>query len=241
MKIVILSLALFVLIHPGINAQNFWKSPIRGEGPIVEKTVSLPVFEGIRSGFSCDIYLTQGDQQSIRLEGQQNILDNLNLEVEGGILKIKYDRMVKKAEPVKIYITMSELVLASLSGSGTLVTTNHFRNLGDLDISVSGSGDVRLEVDARDIEMSVSGSGDITLDGSAEDLDISISGSGGVDSRDLAARSCDVSISGSGNATIYVKEVLDAKVSGSGNIRYRGDVAKLYSRVSGSGSVRSLN
>ena len=241
MKEFILAFGLLAFLTTNVDGQNFWKRAIKGEGPIVEKQVSLSTFEGIRSGFSCDIFITQGDRQEVRLEGQQNILENLTLDVDGGILKIKYDRMVRMAKPVKIYITMKNLVQASLSGSGSLVTTNHFRNLENLDVSVSGSGDVRLEVDARDVGMSVSGSGDISLSGTARDLDMSISGSGGIDSRDLMAESCEISISGSGDATVYVKEVLDARVSGSGNIRYRGDVAKVHSRVSGSGSVKSLH
>ena len=226
---------------PIIGAQNFWKNAIKGEGPVVKKEISLPEFEGIRNGFSCDVIITQGSSEKIVLEGQENILDNLELDVAGNILKIKYDRMVKKAEPVKIYITMTNLVEAVLSGSGSLSTTNHFSGNKDLHIAVSGSGDVSLDIDAIDIDMKISGSGDIYLKGSGDDLDMTISGSGGIDSRDLSANNCKVSISGSGNATVNVRQDLDARVSGSGNVRYRGDVARINSRVSGSGSIHSLN
>lgn len=240
MKKVLLPMMMLVVHTHLILAQNFWKTAIKGEGPIVKKELNLSHFEGIRSGFSCDVYITQGDQQKVEVEGQQNILDNLVMDVSGEILKIKYDRMVKRAEPVKVYITMDNLVEASVSGSGSLVSTSKFTGLGDLEVSVSGSGDLKLEVDAEDIDMSVSGSGDIELGGSAQDLVMSISGSGGIDSRDLMARDCRVSVSGSGNATVYVKNALDAKISGSGNVRYKGDVAKISSRVSGSGHISSL-
>ena len=241
MKKSLLVLSAFVLLVSQLPAQNFWKTAIRGEGPIVKKEVSLSEFEGIKNGFSCDVIITQGSKQKVTLEGQQNILDNLELEVSGRVLKIKYDHMVKRAEPVKIYITMPRLTEASLSGSGSLTTTNKFSGLGDLDVSVSGSGDVSLEVDAKDINMNISGSGDISLAGSANYIDVRISGSGGVDSRDLEADGCEVSISGSGNATVYVKERLEARISGSGNVRYKGDVTKVNSRVSGSGSIRSID
>ena len=239
-RTLLLLMALGLLLAPEVNAQNFWKGSISGEGPTLKKEISLDQFDGIKNGFSCDLYITQGEHQKIVLEGQQNILDNLRLEVSDKVLKIKYDKMVKKSDPVKIYITMNTLTEVSISGSGSLASTNQFNGLDDLQLAVSGSGNIRLEVDARDIAMGVSGSGDITLGGTANEIDISVSGSGGIDSRDLAASRCKISISGSGDATIFVKDELDARISGSGNIRYRGDAAKVYSRVSGSGHIRSL-
>ncbi|MBK8506305.1 MAG: DUF2807 domain-containing protein [Saprospiraceae bacterium] len=239
-RLLLCLLATALLFAPMMHAQNFWKGSLSGEGPIIKKEMSLDHFEGIRNGFSCDVYITQGNNQKVVVEGQQNILDNLRFEVSDKVLKIKYDKMVKRSEPVKIYITMNNLTEVSVSGSGSLVSTNRFSGLGDLDLRVSGSGNVKLEVEARDIEMGVSGSGDITLEGKANQMDISISGSGGVDSRNLDASTCKIQISGSGDATILVKDELDARISGSGNIRYRGDAAKVYSRVSGSGDIRSM-
>lgn len=241
MKTTIAFLFSICLLITNSFAQNFWKGSITGEGPMIEKELTLDQFSGIRNGYSCDVYITQGQTQKVVLEGQQNILDNLNLEVSGGVLKIKYDKMVRRAETVKIYITMKTLTEASLSGSGSLVTTDRFQNLSNLKVSVSGSGNMDLDVNARDIEIGISGSGDIALQGSAEDLDVTISGSGGVDARDLAASGCSVSISGSGNATVFARDEIDARVSGSGNIRYKGDVAKVFSRVSGSGKIRSFD
>jgi hypothetical protein len=238
-RIILGLLASGMLVAQEIDAQNFWKGSISGEGPITKREITIDHFEGIKNGFSCDIYITQGNNQHVVLEGQQNILDNLRFEVIDKILKIKYDKMVKRSDPVKIYITMNNLTQVNISGSGSLVSTNRFNGLDNLDLGVSGSGNIKLEVEARDIEMGVSGSGDIKLEGKANEIDISISGSGGIDSHDLEAYTCKVSISGSGDATVFVKDKLDARISGSGNIRYHGDVPKVYSRVSGSGHIRS--
>lgn len=229
------------LIATNTNAQNFWKGYISGDGPVVKKELSLDAFDGVRNGINGDIYITRGQPGKVVVEGQENILENLIMEVSGGILKIKFDKMVRRAEPVRIYLTMETLTEVSVSGSGSLVTTNSFSGLSDLNVAVSGSGDISLDVAARDLHAGVSGSGDIKLTGSADKLDLSISGSGSVDATDLASGECQVSISGSGDATVYVHDQLDARVSGSGNVRYKGDVARIHSRVSGSGKVRSLN
>jgi hypothetical protein len=222
------------------TTQNFWKGNISGEGPIITRTVNLANFDGVINGFSCDVEITRGSDHKVVLEGQENILNNLRLDVDDGILKIKYDRTIKRASKVKIYITMPTLTHASLSGSGDMRTTNHFGNLDDLEVGVSGSGNLSLSASAKSIEARLSGSGSVVLEGNTKDLEISISGSGDLDARQLESDNCVVRISGSGNATVYVHQALEARVSGSGNIRYQGDVAKVQSRVSGSGSVRSI-
>ena len=71
-------------------------------------------------------------------------------------------------------------------------------------------------------------------------MELSISGSGDMNSLGMSANSLEAHISGSGSAKVKVKEEIDAHISGSGKIRYEGDPKKIYEKVSGSGSVRSL-
>ena len=91
------------------------------------------------------------------------------------------------------------------------------------------------------LHCSVSGSGDIIIggEGNAKTADISISGSGNYTGEKLKIGTADVSISGSGNCTLNVTESLKGGVSGSGNVNYYGNAAKVDTRVSGSGHVRS--
>ncbi len=233
-------LALLILLATPVIGQNFWKGSIRGEGPTVEKEINLTGFEGVRNGFSCDVHLTQGNSHKIIVKGQQNIIDNLRFDVKDKALRIKYDRMVRRAEPVHIYITLPTLTVATVSGSGDLETVTPFRDLGELDVAVSGSGNVDLDVQATEIRGKVSGSGGIRLEGSTGQLDVGISGSGNVRAIDLKAQDCTVSVSGSGNATVYSSGSLNANVSGSGNVRYKGSNVQVRSRVSGSGSIKAI-
>jgi uncharacterized protein YaiE (UPF0345 family) len=175
------------------------------------------------------------------MEGQQNILDNIKRDVDGGIWRVNFEKSVRNAKPVKIYITLATLEEAAVSGSGNISSTNTFQNIGDLEIGVSGSGEVNLSVGADEIETAISGSGDIFLKGSANMLEASISGSGNVDASDLKTSDCEVSISGSGDVTVYCTASLEAAVSGSGDVRYKGDAAKVKASVSGSGDVNEID
>jgi hypothetical protein len=89
-------------------------------------------------------------------------------------------------------------------------------------------------------DFAVSGSGKIEIGGTANAVKASISGSGRVLAANLETNTCDVKISGSGDVEINVKEALDASISGSGSVLYKGNPTRLNSHAAGSGKVRKM-
>ena len=237
MKNLLLVVAFFFSITI-LTAQDWWKDGIKGEGPMVSQEFNLDEFESVSLGINGDLYLTQGSTQSVKVEGQQNILNNIKKEVSGDTWKIKFDKPVKKHEKVKIYITLPTLKAAGVAGSGSIIGKNKFSGLDDLELSISGSGDLVFEAEASTIGLRISGSGDIEVEGKAEELEAKISGSGDIDASALSVETCSVAISGSGDCDVNVKENLEAKISGSGDISYLGR-PRIKSRTSGSGSINS--
>ena len=217
-----------------------WKT-IRGEGEVVKQTLNVESFDGVSLGFHGDIYITQGSTQKVEVEAQQNVIDNIKLEVRNGTWRVNFKDNVKNAKPVNVYITMPHLTEASVSGSGNLISTGKFTGVEHLSTAVSGSGNVRVEVNAKSVDGAISGSGKIELKGSASSMDLAISGSGSIYAVDFEVEMVEIAISGSGNAKVFATESIVAAISGSGNVRYKGDAAKVKARVSGSGKVRELD
>ena len=106
-------------------------------------------------------------------------------------------------------------------------------------MSLSGSGDVVLDVNTQSVSGKVSGSGDLTLRGTTNTLKASVAGSGDFHGFDLKSVNTDVSVNGSGDATVYCSGELKARVSGSGDIEYRGNPKTKDTKVSGSGSIEN--
>ncbi len=238
-KVLILSIVLFLLIAHQAAGQHQGTRTIEGEGDIVRQEITLPSFDGISLGFSGDVVLTQGNTQKVVLEGQQNILDIIKRDVKNGHWNISYDRNVRNAKKVTVYITVPTINDISLSGSGSVKSDGRFFGVGDLDISISGSGNITFDNTSRKTDLHISGSGKVYLHGSTGAMGISISGSGSVFAENYTASSCDVHISGSGNVQVKVNGDLKSTISGSGNVRYTGD-ASVTARVSGSGRVSKL-
>jgi len=221
-----------------VQAQNWRGNSVKGEGPIVRKTLDLDEFDAIKLTFSGDVYLKQGSRQEVVVEAQQNLIDLMKKEVRDETWKIGFEKNVKSTKPVKVYITIPNLTKISVSGSGNVETENAFTGLGDMAVHLSGSGDVKANLTARSVKTHISGSGDVALRGSAKSHDIHISGSGDVASYDFRTDECEIHISGSGECEVNVQENLEVHISGSGDVYYKGDPS-VRSKVRGSGDVVS--
>lgn len=240
-------------------------------------------FTKIAFGFPGTLYLKQGSPQKVELQGDQDVLEEVETEVSGGRLRIvKEDKWFKwdsNDAKITVYITVPDIEAVSVNGSGNLIgeskirtkdihlavsgsgsMTLHVEASGDVQANVSGSGNMDLKGNFESFESDVSGSGKVlvsaTIDntadfgisgsgkiqasGSANAVKANISGSGKVLAANLETNRCDVRISGSGDVEINVKNELDANISGSGSVSYRGNPNKVHSNASGSGKVRKL-
>ena len=109
LRVLYFSILTSFLLSNFIQAQSWYGSGITGEGNKVTETVNLSAIKAIGLAIDADVYLTQGSNQSIKIEAQRNILDNIKRDVEDGYWKIKYVKDVKKHAGVKIWITVPEL------------------------------------------------------------------------------------------------------------------------------------
>ena len=232
----IMVLALFVSSF-SLNAQKSWGNKTDGKGPIISKDFDLDKFNSIGLGISGDLVLTQGSSQSVRIEAQANIIDLISTDVNRSDWNIKFTERVGNHKGITIYVTMQSLEELSLGGSGNITSTNKFKDLDDVDISLGGSGSISIDMVVKDLDVSLGGSGDINLGGSCNELEVSLAGSGSIKAFELSSKTCEVSATGSGNIDVSVKNALEVSLVGSGDVRYRGN-PEVETTIMGSGSVR---
>ena len=229
------SIAAFLIISLLSVSQTFAQD-IYGEGATVTEKIDLETITGIGLGISADVFVKQGSTQEITIKGQKNIIDNIKKEVRGGSWNIEFEKHVKKHNDIKIYITLSTLKDVSIGGSGSIIGQGKFTNLGDLNLSIGGSGDIEINADAKDISCNIGGSGEMKLSGTGDELSINIGGSGDIDAFDLSVKRCSVSTAGSGDVNVNVSDELDVSMVGSGDVTYKGN-PKVHSSIVGSGDV----
>lgn len=249
-----------------------------------KETRNVSTFTKISFRVPGKLYLRQGTPQKVEIEGKKDLLEEIETDVNGGKLVVgKEGRWMNwnwgSNDNVTVYITVKDIEGISVAGSGDVIgeTKIMARNL---DLNVSGSGNMKVEIDASgDVEGDVSGSGDLYIKGRcasfesdvsgsgkvnlalniANEADFGISGSGKIEASGTASRvkasisgsgkvfasnletnSCEIRISGSGDIEINVKNEIDATISGSGTVSYKGNPNKINSHSSGSGKVRKM-
>lgn len=212
---------------------------LNGSGPIVSETIILPDFTGIDVRMSARVFVRQGDEFEVTVEGKQNIIDELERDVHNGIWRIEIDRCVRDVGELTVFVTMPDITSLKMSGSGDIISENTLI-VQDINLEISGSGDIDLSLEADDIDSRISGSGDLILEGLADELDLTISGSGDLRAFGLTLRTADINITGSGDAEVFVNELLIVRISGSGDVFFKGDPT-IDTTITGSGRVVDAN
>lgn len=92
-KSLVFCLSLFLFSSNTLTAQ--WDKGISGEGPIVEKELTLDKFTGFDLAVSGNVFIQHGNSQKVRVEGQQNVIDNLKTEVRDGVWHIRFKQNMR--------------------------------------------------------------------------------------------------------------------------------------------------
>lgn len=203
---------------------------------------NLSSFNAVAVSGAMDVFLTEGDAEKAHIEAEGIEIDEITTEVNGDELKIgikskngmwSWNNKMK----VKVYVTYRQLKAVKSSGSSDIFCKSTIKS-DDFSINISGSGDLTGEMNVKNLTVTVSGSADVTMSGKAETQDVVISGSGDFKGGDLQGKFVKVKISGSGDAKVWAEESIEARVSGSGDVVYKGNPSKEISKVSGSGTIR---
>jgi len=236
-KLVLSSIVCLMFISV-ITAQKYGK--VVGSGKMIEKTRNVGSFDEVGVSGSFDVFLVKGNEGKIDIKIEDNLLDYLVTTVDNGKLKIKWKKGVniRSHKTTVLTVYFKEINSVGLAGSGDIVSKDLIKS-NDFSVAVAGSGDIDVVVEAKTVKAAISGSGDISLKGTTISFDASIAGSGDIEAYGLKAEKADMKISGSGDMTISVEKELKARISGSGDIRYKGNPKYEDSKVSGSGSIRS--
>ena len=212
---------------------------VRGSGKLITESRDVSDFERVSLTGSGEVILIQGEEESLTVETDDNVMRYVTSEVTGGTLTLGTESG-KLISATRLRFTLGVKDLAGLRVSGSGNITAERVDTDRLQVQVSGSGDVRIDaLTADEVTVRITGSGDVELAGQVTGQDVTISGSGKYRGGDLRSETVALKISGSGNATLWVTESLDARLTGSGSASYYGNPTTDVSG-SGSGKVKGL-
>jgi hypothetical protein len=194
---------------------------LRGNGNMQTQDREVAGFKGLNVSGGFAVEVTQGNQESLRIEAEENLLPNIRTEVRGGVLHIYNKDGITTSKGMKAYITMRELNSVNISGGVKVTGKSSFRT-DALKLNMSGASKVTMDVNTKELEADMSGASKIELTGKADVLDMDMSGASKVEAADFQAKRVKVEASGASKIKVYATEELDINASGATVVHYKG-------------------
>lgn len=230
-----LTIAFIILGITSCTHAQFWKS-VTGSGKVVTKERKTDSFTGLKVSSGIDVYLKQGNNETVSVEADENLHEYILTEVRGGVLNVYSEYSIRGAERKRVYVTMKEVIAVKTTSAGDVLGETPI--ISDrLELSASSAGDIKLEVHTKNTNIDISSSGNITISGETDMLRADLSSAGDLNAFDLKAREADVSVSSAGDADVSVSEKITARASSAGDINYRGDPKYVDAHSSSAGGI----
>jgi hypothetical protein len=213
---------------------------IRGNGNWKTADHSVGSFDAVEVHGAMDVYVSQGPAGPVKIETDENLQEYVEVFVSGSklVIRTKSGVNLRPTNDMKVYVTAPLYRKIDVSGACDIIGQSKLNNSEPLQLEVSGAGEIRMEVNAPKVEVDLSGSGAVHLAGETREFDVDLSGAADAKCFDLKSESTRVEISGAGDAEVYASVQLNAKVSGAGSVRYKGNASTVNQSVSGAGSVK---
>ena len=239
LRFIILTLALFAV--SACNGVNI--NVTRGSGNVITESRAVSNFSNVVLAGIGELSITQGDNESLTIEADDNLMPLITTKVENGTLTIGLDTnrgtiSLNPTRPIKYTLQVKTLNSIQLAGAGNISTPS--LKSETLTIGSSGAGNLNLsQVNAKTVNVTLSGAGNISLNGQVETQTATLTGLGSYTASDLKSNAATVTISGAGSATVWAAQTLKVTLSGVGSVSYYGS-PQVTQQISGVGSIKKL-
>ncbi len=235
-RILLIFLVNYLLCVNGLYAEEAIKS---GKKITSEKRDVSGINQISILGFG-DLYIKQGDQESLTIEADNTILPMIETNVKSGKLSIGMKHHVAKdlVKTIQYYLTVKDINSIQLNGLSNLSIADTIKT-NELNLTLNGSGNANIAIEVKKFTANIMGTGNINAKGKAENQTITIRGSGNMNGGHLLGENGVIYTYGIGSAEVNIANNLNVNVFGIGEIKYHGN-PKLTKKLSGTGEIIHL-
>lgn len=194
---------------------------------IIKENRSISKFNTIDISSAFDVELTQGNTESLVIEADEDIIENIYSEVIHGTLKIYTKSHLwrdheHKYHKMKAYISFIDIEELELSGAVNISGMNKMK-FDNLIFDLSGACKIELDYMADHVHLDMSGASKLYFTGTANEFEIDVSGASLIEALDFETKNCDIDAAGASSIKIFVTDELTADISGATRVRYKGN------------------
>ena len=203
-------------------------------------TRNLEGFDKIDVEDKLDVYLQEGNESSVRIEGGENVIKLVKTKVENGVLTINNDnkcnftRSYKRK--IKVYVTTPRYKEIIHNGVGNIYCTDTLKS-DSITYHVVNSGDMHLKINTNYIIGGNNGMGDIYMYGNVKKHVVYTNGEGWVNCQELNTDATHMVVKTSGRCFVKVNTELHALIERDGDVYYKGDPSNISRSGNGKGQL----
>lgn len=211
---------------------------VEGSGTIVTRDRPMPDVDEISvcCGFRVD--LEEGDEPSLAITGDDNIVSDIQTRRRGGVVYVEYEDNSKNyqpTQPIRVHATLTDVRAYSGSGGSQLEAST--LETDELTVSLSGGSRATFsEVRADSFDLSSSGGSVVDVAGEVNKETVEIGGGGIYDAGGFDANRVELDLHSGAQATVRAMSRLEVSASGGSSATYFGD-PEVQANTSGGSSV----
>ncbi len=208
----------------------------KGNGNVVSENRNVGQdFTAVKATEGLDVFVTQDDKTSIRVEADENVIDLIVTEVKNDVLVIHTEKNIGRATK-NIYVSLPNIT-ALKSSSGADLYTNGVVTSDKITLEATSGSDIEAKIEANYVVAETSSGADIKLSGKANFLEADASSGSDIKARNLEVKECNADASSGADISVNVTDKLTADASSGADIKYTGNPV-VNTNKSSSGSVR---
>jgi len=196
------------------------------------ETRELGAFTSISMRGIGKIFINQGKEQKVAIEGDEVAINRITTNVTDGKLVIDVGRdWIEKvsagfdflsSHDIRFFITVKELEELEIAGAADVEAKDI--KTKDLTLKMIGATNVKVfNLSADSLKTEIPGAGKIAVDGKVDDLSVTLAGAGNFSGHKLKSKTAKVTLSGVGSAQLWVTGELDVTIAGVGSVEYYGN------------------
>ena len=211
---------------------------VKGNGDVTTTNRELNEdFTAISANTGLDVYLTQGDTESIKVQADENLQDIIITEVKDGVLKIYTEENISYASTKKVMVSFTSIDKISASSGSDVISTATIK-ADKLEVYTSSGSDAKLDVDVEHLVCDSSSGSDIKISGTTNTLRAEASSGSDIKAANLKATTTMAKASSGADITVNTSKELTASANSGGDIKYYGNPEKVEKNDGPSGSIK---
>ncbi|MFL6468225.1 MAG: head GIN domain-containing protein [Pyrinomonadaceae bacterium] len=188
----------------------------RGSGNVQTETRDIKGFKSVDVSGVFQVEIVAQKDFGVQVEADENLLQYITTEVNGGVLEISTSKRIKSSSGLKLRISAPDVERLEVSGVAKVYVSD-LKNAG--------------------LQLDTSGASKVNLAGETDKLTVDVSGASQIDAENLKTRAATVDASGASKVSVFATESIRSEASGASRVTYTGGATDVVKKTSGASSV----